>query len=201
MTITDVGLLGEIIPIDREIQPRRKLVDSTKACVRRGVNVGAFGEVMQVASGGYGAQEFLGDEPERPSFARSLLLAAKVANSEIERRLKQYGVSASGWAILDELSRHDTVGQGELAGLCGMEAPTLSRNLDRLVKNGWATRIRDRFDRRALHVAITPDGISQLILADGVVAGFEDELSPAIGLGFTQGLSYLVGHGCEGDSL
>jgi len=46
----------------------------------------------------------------------------------------------------------------DLAETFGVSVPSMSRAVDALVKAGLATRIEDPADRRARHVAITPEG-------------------------------------------
>jgi len=89
-------------------------------------------------------------------FAILLHETARTWRQEIDRRLKDYGLSQSKWRTLLCLDlSHDTLTQSELAHRLGIEDPTLVRTLDRLAKDGWVERKNDPGDRRSKTVHLT----------------------------------------------
>lgn len=73
----------------------------------------------------------------------------------LDERLKHMDLTQARWVVLLHLSRIGPVSQRELAGVVGVEGPTLVRVLDNLERQGLVLRRSCEEDRRIkrLHLA------------------------------------------------
>lgn len=106
---------------------------------------------------------------------RLLNVAARRARGLLDAALADAGVSFAGFLTLAELERSGPVMQRELADAVGVEAPTLTRQLDRLAAEGLVAR--DAGDsRRANRVRLTEQGADLLARVDALVLAADHEL-------------------------
>ena len=92
----------------------------------------------------------------RERFGFSLGRLGRIWRQQLDLRLQARGVSYSRWVVLAYLTRiGDGINQKELAGLMGIEAPTLVRLLDGLEHEGLVERRPHPADRRAKAVHLT----------------------------------------------
>ncbi len=102
-----------------------------------------------------------------------------------ERLLSEAGVrlDRAGSALLSKLYRHgDTLRVTDLADLLGVDAPTVTRKIQQLEKQGLVSRHADPDDRRATRIDLTRAGKQTLerVLAakrkwfDSLVEGWDD---------------------------
>jgi len=83
----------------------------------------------------------------------------------LSRRISQHfdhivagaGLKTTQYSLLSHIVRLGPLRPGELAAAMGLEASTLTRNLQTLVAAGWA-RIDPGADERSRQVSITPEG-------------------------------------------
>ena len=98
-----------------------------------------------------------GDESSLGELAARL----RIAITRTARRLRQEGgtdLSPSQSAALVTIARHGPLTPSELARLEGVQRPTATRVVSRLVDEGLAERTADPADRRSFVVAATPAG-------------------------------------------
>jgi DNA-binding MarR family transcriptional regulator len=85
--------------------------------------------------------------------------ASHLISSEFHQQLRRRGVSVPVWRVLASL-----VGSpgGEtvtgLAEVCLLQQPTMTKLLDRMVRDGLVLRSQDGRDRRVVRVLLTPRG-------------------------------------------
>ena len=96
--------------------------------------------------------------PLDQSLARRLGMAGRLLRTAADADLAQLGVAAAGLGVLLRLSGDDGQTQAQLARSQRVEAPTMCRMIDRLVRDGLVERHADPADRRATRVSLTPDG-------------------------------------------
>jgi MarR family transcriptional regulator, organic hydroperoxide resistance regulator len=102
------------------------------------------------ASGGRDrAQEFLPDLLARAAHALTKGFAAK---------LRARGASLPVWRVLAALLAHPGETVTGLAEACLLQQPTMTKLLDRMVRDGLVARSWDARDRRVIRVALTPRG-------------------------------------------
>ncbi len=87
-----------------------------------------------------------------------LARVSHVLSSEFHHQLRRRSVGVPVWRVLASLSG----GKGEtvtgLAEVCLLQQPTMTKLLDRMVRDGLVTRSQDARDRRVVRVALTPRG-------------------------------------------
>lgn len=101
--------------------------------------------------------------PEAIRFVDDYLLylmarASHTISSEFHEQLRRRGISVPVWRVLACL-----VGSGGetvtgLAEGCLLQQPTMTKLLDRMVRDGLVRRTQDSRDRRVVRVALTPRG-------------------------------------------
>src|SRR5215203_1679934 len=88
-----------------------------------------------------------------------LARASHLVSSEFHQELRHRGVGVPVWRVLASLvgsERGETV--TGLAEVCLLQQPTMTKLLDRLVRDGLVRRSQDGRDRRVVRVGLTPRG-------------------------------------------
>ncbi|WP_348789066.1 MarR family transcriptional regulator [Leifsonia sp. NPDC080035] len=113
--------------------------------------------------------------PENWPLGRLLGAASRAVERAWADALEARGLTHAGLVALHLLeSGFDS--QADLARLAQVEAQTMSRTVDRLVREGLVTRTPDPLDRRRHVLAVTPAGRS----AFEAVRGLEQDVFPAV---------------------
>lgn len=101
----------------------------------------------------------MADPTHRDLFGLELALLARWWRSTLNERLHPLGLSQSRWTALWHLDRGGDGGtQKQLAGLIGVEGPSLVRVLDALEQDGFIERRQPSHDRRVRTVHLTKSG-------------------------------------------
>ena len=87
-----------------------------------------------------------------------LARAAHVAVQGFAEELRQRGAGLPVWRVLAALLARPGETVSGLAEACLLQQPTMTKLLDRMVRDGLVTRSQDARDRRVLRVALTPEG-------------------------------------------
>lgn len=101
------------------------------------------------------------------SFGSILSTTGRLMDRALGARLKEFGVSFGQWPILLFLWAEEGVSQRELSRLVAIEDATITRTLDRMVRDGLVERRPHPTDRRQHTIFLTPHG-----------AGLRDKLIP-----------------------
>jgi DNA-binding MarR family transcriptional regulator len=103
-----------------------------------------------------------------------LARASHLVSSEFHRELRRRGISVPVWRVLASLvgSRSGETVTG-LAEVCLLQQPTMTKLLDRMVRDGLVRRSQDGRDRRVVRVELTPRG--EAIALDLVKAAKQHE--------------------------
>jgi DNA-binding MarR family transcriptional regulator len=97
------------------------------------------------------------DLPQK--FREALGLAYQRVNALQRDEKRCFGVSLSRCVTLETLLREGRLPVRELASRLGLDASTVTRSIDGLVREGLVRRVRDeRRDRRRVFVALTARG-------------------------------------------
>lgn len=87
-----------------------------------------------------------------------LARASHLISAEFHDQLRRRGIAVPVWRVLASL----VGGEGEtvtgLAEICLLQQPTMTKLLDRMVRDGLVSRSQDQRDRRVVRVALTPHG-------------------------------------------
>ena len=92
---------------------------------------------------------------EDKSFLTQISLVSRRLKSEAERRLTQHGVHAGQQFILECLWRENGLTPGEIAQRIKVEAPTVTRAIQRMEASGLVVVGADESDGRRLRIWIT----------------------------------------------
>lgn len=103
-------------------------------------------------------------QPGSPRFVDDYLLyllarTSHVISAEFHERLRRRGVSVPVWRVLASLmgsAAGETV--TGLADLCLLQQPTMTKLLDRMVRDDLVERMADARDRRVVRVRLTAAG-------------------------------------------
>jgi len=87
-----------------------------------------------------------------------LIRAGNSVSADSSRRLSEYGLTASQFAVLEALYHVGPMCLSELAGKILRTAGNLTMVLDNLQKRGLAKRVASSKDRRFVTAEITPRG-------------------------------------------
>jgi len=96
-----------------------------------------------------------------------LARVSHVLSSEFHHQLRRRGVGVPVWRVLASLSGSTGETVTGLAEVCLLQQPTMTKLLDRMVRDGLVTRTQDARDRRVVRVALTAKGEE---LADDLTA-------------------------------
>jgi DNA-binding MarR family transcriptional regulator len=86
--------------------------------------------------------------------------SARLMAHELAERLRPAGVALGQWAVLLVLWARDGISQAELSRLVAIEPPTMVRTIDRMVRDGFVTRLPDPEDGRLSRIHLTQRGWS-----------------------------------------
>jgi MarR family transcriptional regulator for hemolysin len=100
---------------------------------------------------------------------RRLNMAARAARQVLDAHLARVGMTSAGFIVLMALRHHSPVIQRRLAEWLGIEGPTLTRQLEKLEREGLISRQQVASDRRASLVALTPAGQERLSQLDPII--------------------------------
>ena len=94
------------------------------------------------------------------SLPMQLLKAREAAMEKFRPMLRQHGLTEQQWRVLRVLAANECLDAGELADRCFLLAPSLSRILQTLVKEGLVKRTADPQDQRRSMASLTTAGRS-----------------------------------------
>jgi MarR family transcriptional regulator for hemolysin len=98
----------------------------------------------------------------------------------LEAHLARAGMTYAGYVALSALHRQPPVMQRQLAQWLDVEGPTLTRQLERLERQGLVARQRVASDRRVTLVELTPAGRETFERLQGLVAGAAEEVAAGL---------------------
>jgi DNA-binding MarR family transcriptional regulator len=87
-----------------------------------------------------------------------LARVSHVLSGEFHNQLRRRSVGVPVWRVLASLSGSKGETVTGLAEVCLLQQPTMTKLLDRMVRDGLVTRTQDARDRRVVRVALTPKG-------------------------------------------
>ena len=93
-----------------------------------------------------------------------------------ERRFESQPISFTEWMVLIWLDQRAHASPSELSAHLGHDMGALTRVADELERSGMVRRERSRRDRRAVELAITPDGRRQALAGKRLMVEVLNEL-------------------------
>lgn len=101
--------------------------------------------------------------PSAPPIGFVLSQVSKAVARAFDDAMTEAGGSLSTWLVLRSLMPGGDRPQSDLAQAVGVQGPTLTHHLNALEAQGLITRTRDKADRRAHQVALTPEGRTRFL--------------------------------------
>lgn len=83
---------------------------------------------------------------------------ARTIEADFEARLEKHNVTRASWAVLSAIRHHDITTPAALASFIGIDRAAITRQLDRIEKQGLIIRDRSSSDRRSVNLKLTPEG-------------------------------------------
>jgi DNA-binding MarR family transcriptional regulator len=102
-----------------------------------------------------------------------LVVAGRLLRTTADGVVAEHTPGAQAYGVLLRLAEEDGLSQAELARRQRVEAPTMCRLVDRLVRDGLVHRDRHPADRRVVRVLLTETGRRTLRDSDGAVEEIE----------------------------
>ena len=90
--------------------------------------------------------------------------------------MRRRGASLPVWRVLAALAVRPGETVGGLAEACLLQQPTMTKLLDRMVRDGLVARVPDARDRRVVRTALTPRGEAKAADLAAAAARYEAEV-------------------------
>ncbi len=90
--------------------------------------------------------------------------------------LRERGTSLPVWRVLAALAADPGLTVTGLAEACLLQQPTMTKLLDRMVRDGLVARVPDARDRRVVRTALTPRGEAKAADLAAAAARYEAEV-------------------------
>ncbi|MBV8626455.1 MAG: MarR family transcriptional regulator [Paraburkholderia sp.] len=99
-----------------------------------------------------------------------------MSNMVTQRTMAELGITSTQASILFMVASGKCLLAAELAREYGIDASAVTRLIDRLEKRGLLTRVRSSEDRRAVRLALTPEGLALAARMPEIFNGVMDKL-------------------------
>jgi DNA-binding MarR family transcriptional regulator len=93
--------------------------------------------------------------PQKTTLGHLLANVSRLVGGRTRMRLQEFGLYHAQGMILFHLWREDGVAQNVLAQALNITPPTATNTLQRMERNGWVRRRRDKTDQRIVRVYLT----------------------------------------------
>ena len=93
--------------------------------------------------------------PQKMALGHLLANVSRLVGGHTRMRLQEFGLYHAQGMILFHLWREDGVAQNVLAQALNITPPTATNTLQRMERNGWVKRRRDKTDQRIVRVYLT----------------------------------------------
>jgi MarR family transcriptional regulator, organic hydroperoxide resistance regulator len=117
-----------------------------------------------------------GHHPGREFLADLLARASHTLVQGFAEELRGRGTSLPVWRVMAALLASPGATVGDLAAVCLLQQPTMTKLLDRMARDGLVTRAQDARDRRVVRVALTPEGRAKAAELVAVAESYEAEV-------------------------
>ena len=124
-----------------------------------------------------------------------------MSNMVTQRAVAELGVTSQQASILFMVATGKCTLAAELAREYGIDASAVTRLVDRLEKRGLLQRVRSSEDRRAVHLALTPEGLAIAARMPAIFRSVTEHLSTGFTpeeVGFLKSmLRRILANSCE----
>lgn len=109
------------------------------------------------------------------SIFHALFQKTRFLNKELNETLKVYDLFAAQWSVLFCIQQHGEMTLTQIWKYLNVEAPTITRTVNRLVKLGWLETAQGR-DRREKIVRLTTDAMEKFQTIETAIYEVEKEM-------------------------
>jgi DNA-binding MarR family transcriptional regulator len=191
------SIVESVVEVPSVFTATGTLPASTDQRANVGRNVVGFTErrprLIDLDSGRAASDPDAASAPAPGQLLRDFLVTAQLMREELEGRLLAANGNLHSWSILSALEASDGRSQKNLAEACGIDAPTITRVLDRLETQGFVRRRRDSEDRRVVRVDLTGKGRLQHLHLARAAQSLEYDLGAALQPCSAEGLRTALG--------
>jgi MarR family transcriptional regulator, organic hydroperoxide resistance regulator len=113
--------------------------------------------------------------PGEDEFLTRISLVSRRLKSEAQRRLAQHGVHSGQQFILNCLWESDGITPGEIASRINVEAPTVTRAVQRMTTSGLLRVDADEQDGRRVRIWLTRKGDRLREVVPAITHGLEED--------------------------
>lgn len=110
---------------------------------------------------------------------------------QLNEAIKPFGLYSAQWAVIFVLKSKGTLTQRELCEYLSVEAPPMTRTIQRLMKQGYVSQSQGT-DRREKHIQLTDDALKQYPIWEKSVNAFHQSLLRGLSLTDQQELFHLL---------
>jgi len=103
-----------------------------------------------------------------------LFQRARFLSTELNKALREHGLFSSQWSVIYVIHQHDEMTLTQIWKYLNVEAPTITRTVNRLEQMGWL-ETREGKDRREKNVRLTANAITQLSDIIKTIIQFEQD--------------------------
>ena len=103
-----------------------------------------------------------------------LFQRARLLSTELNKALKEHGLFSSQWTVIFVIHQHGEMTLTQIWKYLNVEAPTITRTVNRLEQMGWL-ETREGKDRREKNVRLTENTVTQLSDILKTIIQFEEE--------------------------
>lgn len=124
-----------------------------------------------------------------------------LSNMVTQRTVAELGITSQQASVLLMVASGKCVLAAELAREYGIDASAVTRLVDRLEKRGLLKRVRSSEDRRAVRLALTPEGQAIAVRMPAIFTSITDTIMSGLSpeeIGFLKSmLRRVLANGCE----
>ncbi len=131
------------------------------------------------------------EEVSNQDVIHALNQRARLFSKSLNTHLIDHGLYTSQWSILFCLYHFGTMTQTQIWKYLNVEAPTVTRSLGRMEKNGWITR-RQGEDKRERLIELTDEAKRKFFTLKQSVTKMEDQLLASLTKNEKEQLYYLL---------
>ena len=82
-------------------------------------------------------------------------------HKSLNEALQPFSLYSAQWSVLFVLKMKGTLTQSELCDYLSVEAPPMTRTIQRLIKQGYVKQIPGKEDKRVKHIVLTEQALSE----------------------------------------
>jgi DNA-binding MarR family transcriptional regulator len=93
-------------------------------------------------------------------FIHSLHQLSRYFTNKVNQTLKPFGLYNAQWSVIFVLRKNGSMTQKEICTYLSVEAPPLTRTVQRLVKQGFVKQVQGK-DKREKYIELTEDALKE----------------------------------------